>query len=226
MTCLCQCAACSTHLDDSQHAPPTATIDLGNGYILLNKSDKHLVCPSHNTATAIVEFLSYPEPVPKIRRWARLLLRNGQIAWSVWKEELRSADKLRISRMIKVNNRHLVLHSTERLQFKMDDTILFGEVIYFTRLVIGDAEDMGFANVALGCMFSHPDTAILHASYSTVPRCEATDTIRIVEIHSILSVVGMIPMHNRPGFFVIEKPGLSVSHFIAGEEAINDNDVN
>ncbi|KAG9308823.1 hypothetical protein JVU11DRAFT_11453 [Chiua virens] len=84
---------------------------------------------------------------------------------------------------------------------------------------------MQFVNVALVRVFSPPDAVILGASYSTVPKCKATDMIRVVEIGSILSVVGMIPTDNGQGFFVVEKPGLSVSHFTAGEEVIDINDV-
>lgn len=89
-------------LDDTRSALPPSAVDLGDGYALLHKSDKHFVNPSHGTMGAIAEFLDHPNPIPKIRRWARLLLPNGQIVRSAWREQLKSPDKLRIARMIKV----------------------------------------------------------------------------------------------------------------------------
>ena len=71
-------------LDDSIRGFPLGAEDLGDGYALLQKCDKIPVLPSHGTMGAISQFLNSPVPIPKIFRWARLLLPNGQIACSEW----------------------------------------------------------------------------------------------------------------------------------------------
>lgn len=90
-------------LDDSRPSLPTTALDFGDGYALLQKCDKLPVLPSHGTGPAILDFLGQPRTgFPRIIRWARLSLPNGQIARSAWREKLKSPDKLRVSRMIKV----------------------------------------------------------------------------------------------------------------------------
>ena len=90
-------------LDNSQKGLPSGALDLGGGYALLRKRDKSPVYPSHGTGGAILDFLDRQiGPLPKIRRWARLLLPHGQIVHSAWRETLRATDKLRASRMVKV----------------------------------------------------------------------------------------------------------------------------
>ena len=90
-------------LDDSRPSLPTTALDLGDGYAFLRKRDKLPVLPSHGTGPAILDFLGQPRTgFPRIIRWARLSLPNGQIARSAWREKLKSPDKLRVSRMIKV----------------------------------------------------------------------------------------------------------------------------
>lgn len=97
-------------LCDSDSSPPPGSIDLGNGYMLLRKCDKYPVLPSHGTMGAIADFLDHPVPIPKIKRWARLLLPNGQVARSAWRECLKPPDKLRVSRMIKVISLYTVFY--------------------------------------------------------------------------------------------------------------------
>ena len=89
-------------LDESHPCLPPGAVDLGDGFFLLNKSDKTFVNLSHGTAGFIWEFLDRPNPIPKIKRWARLLLPNGQITHSAWREQLRSPDNTRVSQMIKI----------------------------------------------------------------------------------------------------------------------------
>ena len=89
-------------LDDAKPRLPPSAVDLGDGYALLSKSDRYPVYPSHGTGGAVAVFLGHPMEMPKIRRWARLLLPNGQIARSAWRELLRTSENVRIARMIKV----------------------------------------------------------------------------------------------------------------------------
>lgn len=81
-------------LDDSAPHLPSTAIDADNGYFLLHKSDKEPINPPDDTREAIWEFLDYPNHFPKIKRWARLLLPNGQVARSAWREKHRSSDNV------------------------------------------------------------------------------------------------------------------------------------
>ena len=89
-------------LDDAKPRLPPSAVDLGDGYVLLSKSDRYPVYPSHGTGGAVAVFLGHPMEMLKIRQWARLLLPNGQIARSAWRELLRTSENVRIARMIKV----------------------------------------------------------------------------------------------------------------------------
>ena len=66
-----------------------------------------------------------------------------------------------------------------------------------------------------------------------MPICESTNGILVVEVHNIVSVVAMVPETDRLAngadreqFFAVEKPGLSVSYFVGGDGAVdNDDDI-
>lgn len=88
---------------------PARSLDLGNGYALLRKRDKQPVIPPGDTYAPIWEFLDRPDVMPKIFRYARLLLPNGQVGRCAWRENVRkstdnpASNNLRVSRMIKVS---------------------------------------------------------------------------------------------------------------------------
>lgn len=78
---------------------PQGSIDLGDGYSLLRKCDLYDIQPQGGAAQAIWEYLG--DDV-KIRRWARLRLPNGQTARTVWRETEKRAEKVCVSRNVKV----------------------------------------------------------------------------------------------------------------------------
>ena len=88
---------------------PKFASDLGEGYILLRPRDKHPV----QILGPVAEVLSHMEgDITKIRRWGRLRLPNGQVVRSLWSEQRRARQKIRISRNIKVcyySNHHINL---------------------------------------------------------------------------------------------------------------------
>ena len=57
---------------------PDSAIDLENGYILLPKRDHSFVTPANKESQALQQFLG-TEP-GSIKQWARLRLKNGQVA--------------------------------------------------------------------------------------------------------------------------------------------------
>ncbi|KAN0077362.1 hypothetical protein V8E55_011217 [Tylopilus felleus] len=188
-------------LDDTRTGCPQGAVDLGNGYALLCKQDKMPVLPSDGTMGAIFKYLNHPNPMPKILCWARLLLPNKQIACSAWQEKHQSSADVRVSHMVK---------------FKLAGHIMYGEVVYFTRLAVPANNDgeLWFTNVGLIHPFSSPDNDILQASWTTVPLCRNTEAVLVVHIEDILSVVTILPYVGRmannadgDAFFVVEQPG-------------------
>lgn len=89
-------------LDEHPKGLPDGSVDLGGGYALLRKRDKTSKRPVEEYAHAITTFLG-DRPVPRIKRWARLLLPNGQIVRSAWREKLKPIEQTRTSRNVKVH---------------------------------------------------------------------------------------------------------------------------
>ncbi|KAG1839882.1 hypothetical protein DFJ58DRAFT_718471 [Suillus subalutaceus] len=106
-------------LDEPSKGLPIGAIDSGDGFALLRKRDRYAFSPVGGAAQAILDYLGDGSALPRIKRWARLLLPNGQIAWSVWRETLKPLDQTRTSRNVKI---------------KYHGEVRFGEVLYFTRL--------------------------------------------------------------------------------------------
>lgn len=107
----CQTNALIAMVPDLQHVPPALPrggIDLGNGFALLRAQDRYdrAMRPCEAQALAIyIQNLNgtvLGSHCPKIARWARLRLPNGQVARSRWKESQKPLTKIRISRNIKV----------------------------------------------------------------------------------------------------------------------------
>ncbi|KAG1792516.1 uncharacterized protein HD556DRAFT_1239417 [Suillus plorans] len=210
-------------LGDPPKGLPPGAVDLGDGYILLHKQDRYPLFPAvGDVAEAIQDFLGHGRILPCIKRWARLLLPNGQVARSAWRETLKSLEQTRMSRNVKHEGQYR-----------------FGEVLYFTRLAVkadtDHDDDWRFADVAVIRMYSLPDEDLLRLSSHTVASCTHLDTVSIVDVKQIISIVVMVP--HRPTlpsgvtedcFFMVEKPGLDVSNLGVpyGHGAGEDNDDN
>lgn len=76
-------------------------------------------------------------------------------------------------------------------------------------------DDDKFVPYALVSVYGRPDEDMLEQSCQTLWACAHTgsDGYRIVPVSSIISVVSMQPLPQRPGdpenlWFVVEKPGL------------------
>ena len=90
-------------LDDSPQVLPRGAVDLGGGYVLCRKRAKHPIFPGPELSQAIQLLLGGDQAVPRIIKWARLRLPNGQVARSLWKESDHLDRQLRISRNVKVS---------------------------------------------------------------------------------------------------------------------------
>ena len=104
---------------------------------------------------------------------------------------------------------------------------MFGEVVFFTCLVVNDNNGgLRFVDVALVRSFSPPNPVILQTSHQTLPHCHTMDAVLVVQVHDIVSVVAMIP-HTLGGedfFFAVEQPRLVVTHFIGWDGVLQDDD--
>ncbi|KAG1768973.1 hypothetical protein EDD22DRAFT_771576 [Suillus occidentalis] len=210
-------------LDEPPKGLPEGSIDLGDGFALLRKRDRYMFSPDGAAAQAMRNFIGDGRELPRIKRWARLLLPNKQIARSAWREMTKPLDQTRMSRNVK-------------LQY--DGQIRFGEVLYFTRLSveadIDDDRNWRFADVAIICLYSLPDEDLLQISSQTVVSCSRLADICVVDVKQILSVVAMIPHTPRlpsgvteARFFMMEKPGLDISPlsgYAANINPLEDND--
>ena len=89
---------------------PRGALDLGRGYVLLRAQDRYSRLMKDAEATAFKIYIQHHHSLmhfgnewpPKIIRWARLRLPNGQIVRSRWKEVLKPINKIRTSRNVKV----------------------------------------------------------------------------------------------------------------------------
>ncbi|KAG1834015.1 hypothetical protein DFJ58DRAFT_719384 [Suillus subalutaceus] len=200
----------------------TAT-DLGNGYALLRKRDRYAKLPVGEEAQALSDFLGPNHPLPRVKKWSRLLSPNGQIARSAWREKLMPLDKTRMSRHVKPS----INRQTQ-----------FAEVLYYTRLAfaepdVDDSDDEAgyhFLNVAVIQMYSSPDDQLLRLSSQTVVSCSLLDEISVIDVKKIISVVAMIPHKPRlpsgiieDRFFMLEKPELDIANFGASHKNLGDD---
>ncbi|KAF8834249.1 hypothetical protein BDN67DRAFT_915323, partial [Paxillus ammoniavirescens] len=81
-------------LDEPAKGLPYGAIDLEGGYVLLHKRAKCSTLPDTLVAQTIRNYLPHCEELPHITKWARLLLPNGQIARSAWREMLKPPEQL------------------------------------------------------------------------------------------------------------------------------------
>ncbi|KAG2340367.1 hypothetical protein BDR05DRAFT_1002561 [Suillus weaverae] len=183
------------------------SIDLGDGYALLRKWDRYMFSPVGTTAQAMHDFIGDGRELPRIKRWARLLLPNKQIARSAWQETLKPLDQTRMSHNVKL---------------KYDGQIRFIEAD------IDDDCDWRFADVAIICLYSLPDEDLLQLSSQTIVSCSRLADIYVVDVKQILSVVAMIPHTptllsgvTEACFFMMEKPGLDISPLSGNAANVN-----
>ncbi|KIK17037.1 hypothetical protein PISMIDRAFT_635038, partial [Pisolithus microcarpus 441] len=191
-------------LDSSNTGLPYSSVDLGDGYTLLHKRSKHSVTLRGGEAIAISQFLGPGHVVPRIKKWARLCLPNGQIARSAWRESLRPAEQIHMSRNIK---------------FLCDGETRCGEVQYFTRLATAAADDnWEFVDVAVIRTYSAPDEDLLRLSNHVVLASHLLDAISVVKVKQIVGFIAMIPRQMvLPGgvegefYCMMERPGYDIS---------------
>ncbi|KIK90751.1 hypothetical protein PAXRUDRAFT_151248 [Paxillus rubicundulus Ve08.2h10] len=204
-------------LENHSTGLPYGSIDLEGGYALLHKRSKYSVHPDAQVSQAIQNYLPTHQEVPRITKWARLLLPNGKIARSAWRETLKALEQLRISRNVKLT---------------LDGNIRVGEVQYFTQLAIPRQEGgWHFSNVAILKLYSKPNAELLQLSSQVLAASKILDEIVICNVKTILSVIAMIPKQlllpsGEEGdyFCMVEKPGLDISDLGVPYSIYSDDD--
>ncbi|KAJ3816786.1 hypothetical protein F5880DRAFT_1626456 [Lentinula raphanica] len=194
--------------------PPRGSRSIGMGYMMLTATDNISREVTVQEAKALCEFLLQHGDVrsadwePRVVRWARIKLLNGQIARSRWKEDGIPLSNIRTSRNVKIileGKEHIVEVHFYLLQ-KIDETL---------------------HALAVGSFYGPPHEELLRRSsntYYTVQHQRHID-VRAFPISSIDSVVMMAPdpqyihifngrepdgtHHDR--WFKMQKPGIIVS---------------
>ncbi|KAF7356061.1 hypothetical protein MVEN_00935900 [Mycena venus] len=194
---------------------PRGSEDLGHGYILLRAKDEYPQVVHGAQGDAIRQYLEemndekYPDTFqPKLRRWARLRLPNGQIVRSAWKEKQKALDKVRMARNVRFTD--------------LDGEESYAEVQFFFQADSADGETF---SLALIHPYSAPDPDLLEVSSKTLWVCDGLDEdtpMEVIEVDSISSVVGMVPF-DEGRVFVVHKMGLEVTGMAGTEEIDTEN---
>lgn len=207
---------------------PMTAIDLGDGYILMHKRDPWPMVPREPGAGAIFQYLGHQRHNIKIRRWAQVCLLNGQIARTAWREAECPPEKVRPAWHVKVFI-HPVIICVSLISSKIaiKGITWVAEVLYFTRLPAEAGIDDNnnqiwvWKDIAMIMIFSLPDNDLLDLFYHTVSSCRhEEDNICVIDIKSILGVVGMVPHKptllsgvTEDRYFMVEKLGLDIATF-------------
>jgi hypothetical protein len=94
-------------LNPPENSLPRGSIDLGDSYVLLRTKDNAARVVQDHVANAMDTYVGVNtdrdgQP-PRVVRWARLRLPNGQVAHSTWKECTKPLEKVRMARNVKVS---------------------------------------------------------------------------------------------------------------------------
>jgi hypothetical protein len=98
-------------LEQDTNTLPRGAVDLGNSYVLLRARDKTAQQLSEDEEAAVRTYfqnivgdleIESIDTHPRVTRWSRLRLPNGQVARSAWKECLKTITQVRIARQVKV----------------------------------------------------------------------------------------------------------------------------
>ncbi|EIW74217.1 hypothetical protein CONPUDRAFT_67828 [Coniophora puteana RWD-64-598 SS2] len=216
-TLRCQMNALSVMYDFLDQDTPQDTIPKGAiipcaGYVLLPKRDSTPTPVGQVEGQAI--YLGMRErniPVaqrPRVLKWSRLRLPNGQVARSLWKESMMTR-RTRMSRNVKI---------------QINRSIRFAEVYYYFQA----GDNKTFALVSL---YGTPNEQIYQQSLGTVIACpyRGNADLRVIEITDIKSVVAMVlhkfPTYDVPLFYMIERPGLDIALLTGDGDVLADSDV-
>ncbi|KDQ09613.1 hypothetical protein BOTBODRAFT_178841 [Botryobasidium botryosum FD-172 SS1] len=214
----CQVNALKVMIPDVTRTKPQPknVIDVGNGYMVLHPHDRYARPITGNEGLVIASYLQGDDEdysTMRLVRSARLRLPNGQIARSMWKERKQSLQHVRMARNVKL---------------KLDGKLAFGEVQFYFPPIHRPGM------LALVTIYPDPDPTLLEKSHHTLHaiacKLPGPNSLRVVSVKDIRSVVGMVPMPQHAWLdgestvFVVEKLGLELAYMGGAEEPIDDDD--
>jgi hypothetical protein len=131
-------------LEPPENPLPRGSKDIGGGYILLRAMDNTSRQVREPEAKAIQVYLAGKGEIilssdnwnPFVTRWARVRLPNGQISRSKWKESLKSLDRVRSSRNVKVNFIYPSRQFGYYVTVARTDISSFRGLVYYLRTVV------------------------------------------------------------------------------------------
>ncbi|KAF8164218.1 hypothetical protein K438DRAFT_2067351 [Mycena galopus ATCC 62051] len=195
---------------------PHGSLDLKNGFILLRPCDEYPQTIDGIYGTTIREYLEEEEGEsaqegwkPRVARWGRLRLPNGQIVRSVLKES-RLTDP-RLARNVKARS--------------YGDHICCAEVQFFFQAKINRTGET--KSLALVSVDSDIDADLLAESVGTVAQSDyfGEQGREVIDIGQIQAGVAMVPIDdedNEGAYFLSEKLGFDISLMGGVEEDIED----
>jgi len=227
-------------LEEPENLVLRGTKDLGNGFVLLRAREATARYITDPECQALKSYLQDTYGIdtpsnwsPKISRWARLRLPNGQVAWSAWKEKIRPLKKVWMVQNVTVRSLsvpliyHLIKFYIQIRKPKTNHDI-FVEVQYYFCLQLED--DMEVTLAMVSC-FSSPDKTLIDTSYNTLRSCTYLDQggLMVIDVKYINSVIAMVPHQPFDGdsvqrYFVVEKPGLDIACLGGAEEQVPENE--
>ncbi|KAJ7182574.1 hypothetical protein C8R43DRAFT_868219 [Mycena crocata] len=188
-------------LEPTDDVLPRGSIDLKSGFVLLGGKDEYAQQIPGPAGEAIKRYLeeafdsTYAENLsPNLQRWARLRLPNGQITRSAWKEQGKALKNVRMARNVQFND--------------PDIGPSYGEVQFYFQADINGR----MKTLALAAPYTRPDHDLLTALSNTLWVCRTTGQtlLQVVDVKTMMSVVGMVPFQNDGRVFVVHKMGLDV----------------
>ncbi|EJD35356.1 hypothetical protein AURDEDRAFT_75349 [Auricularia subglabra TFB-10046 SS5] len=205
---------------------PRGHLPLSNGFALLRARD---TCARGMTESEVAALRAYllecsitmdDDWQPEIVRWSRLMLPNGQVARSAWKERLKRPDQLRRARDVKI------LCTTATGTQHEKKITEYGEVRYYFQLEFEGSGDV--RTLAMVAMCSRPDPGLLELSEGVLWSVEhlGDAALRVIDHTNIEAVVAIVPHSTILGdvfknqYFVVELPGLDVSRYLGEMDVI------
>jgi hypothetical protein len=177
---------------------PTSACDIGENYVLLGPHKHHemdaLTFEAFKKISDLHRWRIKAEDSLSVDRFARLLLPNGQIARSWWHEKKRPAEKVQISRNVKVSqqlSQRECSKPNKLIQLSLQGASRFSEILYFFLVT---KNGLRYTLAAVN-MFAEADPRVFNESYGTLHLCRylGTNGIQIVDAKWIMDVVKMVP---------------------------------
>ncbi|EJF61368.1 hypothetical protein DICSQDRAFT_60547 [Dichomitus squalens LYAD-421 SS1] len=214
-------------------ALPARAVELGDNYVLLHptmRSPREIGLADSRALAAYLaaQVVKVPEGwTPRLIKWGRLRLPNGEVARTAWKEceGKRRGRPVHRARMVKVYSSIVEVQYFFRLQRMREDS----------------GTDEADLNLAMVSYFTPLDPAIVRDSYGALLACRYQGDVsrEVIDIKRIKALVAMLPLPPRceeaedpcaaelytNRFFVVERLGFDSSLIGHEEDPAREQDL-